>query len=43
MFVGEKGDKNWEDPTKKLEESTEMEFCFAKWIKLVVPQGAVLP
>ena len=30
MFFGEKGDKNWEDPTKNLEESTEMELCFAK-------------
>ena len=30
MFFGEKGDKNREDPTKKLEESTEMELCFAK-------------
>ena len=25
MFFGEKGDKNWEDPTKNLEESTEMD------------------
>ena len=30
MFFEEKSDKNWEDPTKNLEESTEMELCFAK-------------
>ena len=30
MFFEEKSDKNWEDSTKNLEESTEMELCFAK-------------